>query len=797
MVRPRTFFDFQVDNQPIGRVIFELYNDTAPKTVENFRVLCTGERGISPTSQHPLYYKNSTIHRSIQDFMIQGGDFTKFNGTGGESIYGGSFADEDLERPLDTEALLCMANKGPNTNNSQFFVTLRECPHLNGKHVVFGRVISGFDIVQKIAAFSVDGKSRPLSPVVISNCGELELCKPPTKPAAEEESKKKRSSRRSRSESRSRSRSPSDSRSPSPERERRRRKKKKSKRKHTPSPSPPPDSKVPGEPREETEEEYDARLEREEKERLEEARKKELLRIKEKYEQEMEEMSKRTGGVRFKDHGLLRQVPFSTSVTDKLHGTKFSNFKESQMRDDGSWADEMDSLPNAPAARSEDDQGGRPGYGRRDDFLSSRPDRGGPPREDIPLPTQPPYTAFIGNLAFDLTESELEDFFDPTKTKSVKIIKDREDKPKGFGYIEFEDLDGLKDAIAKSGSNFSGRTIRVSVAEPPKERSAFGGSGGGGFEDDAKFDNPWRRDGPLPDAPRDSSRRRFDGPPPERERLPSVAEGVSDWRSSRPRPVVSEEPPPRRRSGFSTPEGQPSPADQAEVWTKGSKFVPTAPSEERYGGIRGGRGDMGPPKESPADEGDWRSARSKSSISRKLYHLSNVHPIKIPSAASSTPPTPARRKLELLPRSGTPSAAQSPLSSPKMAPTPAAAPSSARASPFGAARPVDVASKEKEVTERLEKEKELLKERLPMSRTNSRQASERTPLTSTHTIPTSAAGSAVGSASPKIAPKSLAPSVRPTLSFANAAAAKKEAAVKEDKSDEVEKVAEKVAEVEV
>ncbi|KAG5639805.1 cytochrome P450 monooxygenase 11, partial [Asterophora parasitica] len=97
-----------------------------------FRTLCTGERGISPSSQHPLYYKNSTIHRSIKDFMIQGGDFTKFNGTGGESIYGGTFADEDLTRPLDAEALLCMANKGPNTNNSQFFVTLRACPHLNG-----------------------------------------------------------------------------------------------------------------------------------------------------------------------------------------------------------------------------------------------------------------------------------------------------------------------------------------------------------------------------------------------------------------------------------------------------------------------------------------------------------------------------------------------------------------------------------------------------------------------------------------------------------------------------------------
>ncbi|KAG6910096.1 hypothetical protein DXG01_013148 [Tephrocybe rancida] len=448
----------------------------------------------------------------------------------------------------------------------------------------------------------------------------------------------------------------------------------------------------------------------------------------------------------------------------------------------GSWADEMDSLPNAPAARNDDEQGGRPGYGRRDDFLSSRPDRGGPPRDDIPLPTQPPYTAFIGNLAFDLTESELEEFFTPTKTKSVKIIKDREDKPKGFGYIEFEELDGLKDALAKSGSNFSGRTIRVSVAEPPKERGGFGG--GGGFEDEGKFDNPWRRDGPLPEQPRDSSRRRFDGPPPpDRERLPSVAEGASDWRRAARPAVPDEQPPPRRRSGFSTPEGQPSPADQAEVWTKGSKLVPTPlASEERYGSIRGGRGDMGPPKESPADDGDWRSSKPKSSI----------------SPASSTPPTPqlSRRKLELLPRSGTPSAVQTPLSSPKMASAAAAAPPSTRASPFGAARPVDVASKEKEVTERLEKEREVVKDRITISRTNSRQASERSPLTGSAGV--SAAGSSVGSASPKIAPRSLAPTVRPTLSFANAAAAKKEAAAKEQqKNDEVEKVTEKVAEVEV
>ncbi|KIK63213.1 hypothetical protein GYMLUDRAFT_486256 [Collybiopsis luxurians FD-317 M1] len=179
MLRPRVFLDFQVNGDQIGRVVFELFNDTAPKTSENFRALCTGEKGRT-TSDVPLYYKNSIIHRSIKDFMIQGGDFTKRNGSGGESIYGGTFPDEDLSRPLDSEALLCMANRGPDTNGSQFFVTLRPCPHLNGKHVVFGRVLRGYDdVVKKIAEVSVDGKDRPLDPVVIYNCGELELKKQP------------------------------------------------------------------------------------------------------------------------------------------------------------------------------------------------------------------------------------------------------------------------------------------------------------------------------------------------------------------------------------------------------------------------------------------------------------------------------------------------------------------------------------------------------------------------------------------------------------------------------------------
>ncbi|KZV77207.1 hypothetical protein PENSPDRAFT_568449 [Peniophora sp. CONT] len=181
MVRPRVFMDYSSGGELLGRVIFELYNDIAPKTVENFRALCTGEKGASPLSGAPLYYKGSPIHRIIPDFMIQGGDFTKQNGTGGESIYGAPFDDENLTTPMDAEGLLCMANKGPDTNGSQFFITLRPAPHLNGKHVVFGRVIRGFDVVRKVEAVPTGTKDRPVTPVVVSSCGELELKRPPPK----------------------------------------------------------------------------------------------------------------------------------------------------------------------------------------------------------------------------------------------------------------------------------------------------------------------------------------------------------------------------------------------------------------------------------------------------------------------------------------------------------------------------------------------------------------------------------------------------------------------------------------
>ncbi|KAG1759326.1 cyclophilin-like domain-containing protein [Suillus occidentalis] len=295
-MRPRVFFDFAIGTEPAGRVIFELYNDTAPKTVENFRALCTGEKGLSAVSERPLYYKNSIIHRSIRDFMIQGGDFTKRNGAGGESIYGSAFPDEDLTRPLESEGLLCMANKGPNTNGSQFFVTLRDCPHLNGKHVVFGRVIRGYDeVVKKLAAVPVDDKDRPQHPIVIVNCGELEL---------------KRKAETSQ-EIPSRTRHSSRSRSRSADHDRSTQKKKRSKRRKHESKE---DAKADDEDRknevekvrrQETEEEYDARLEREEQERLEEAKRRELERIKRKYESTPPASE---GGVRFKGRGRMKFI---------------------------------------------------------------------------------------------------------------------------------------------------------------------------------------------------------------------------------------------------------------------------------------------------------------------------------------------------------------------------------------------------------------------------------------------------------------------------------------------------------
>ncbi|KAL2264916.1 hypothetical protein VTJ83DRAFT_7426 [Remersonia thermophila] len=169
--RSRVFFDITVGGQPAGRIVFELYNDIVPKTAENFRALCTGEKGIGKAGK-PLHYKGSIFHRVIKQFMIQGGDFTAANGTGGESIYGAKFEDENFQLKHDRPFLLSMANAGPATNGSQFFITTVATPHLDGKHVVFGEVLSGKSVVRKIENLRTQA-DKPLKDAVIADCGEL------------------------------------------------------------------------------------------------------------------------------------------------------------------------------------------------------------------------------------------------------------------------------------------------------------------------------------------------------------------------------------------------------------------------------------------------------------------------------------------------------------------------------------------------------------------------------------------------------------------------------------------------
>ena len=137
----------------------ELYSDTHPNTAENFRCLCTGEKGKGQSGKN-LHYKGSHFHRVIAGFMAQGGDFTRGNGTGGESIYGPNFADENLKasnQKHDKRGILSMANAGPNTNGSQFFLCFVPTPHLNGMHTVFGHVTGGMDVLDKIEATPCDG----------------------------------------------------------------------------------------------------------------------------------------------------------------------------------------------------------------------------------------------------------------------------------------------------------------------------------------------------------------------------------------------------------------------------------------------------------------------------------------------------------------------------------------------------------------------------------------------------------------------------------------------------------------